>query len=151
MKLTIESSYAYKGKKHLRAYECVVPLYNLHYYIYIGKSIRDAALFAEKDWSGLDLQGELDGMLASAVEISHPDGGTGFIMLLSPEEDKVEDILSIAAHEALHLSWYVLDYVNIKVSRENHEAQAYLVESIFLNMKHALKDYSKRYKLKINL
>tara|TARA_R110002020_G_scaffold448039_3_gene660682 strand:+ start:1127 stop:1474 length:348 start_codon:yes stop_codon:yes gene_type:complete len=36
--------------------------------------------------------------------------------------------VAILAHEALHATWYIQDYFGVKVSADNNESQAYLLQ-----------------------
>lgn len=50
------------------------------------------------------------------------DGFSGYFVLLRPDANP-----KIIAHEALHLSYFILRARDIQVDPDNHEAQAYLL------------------------
>lgn len=144
------TSFALKGRKRLRAYDFVLPLYNLNYIIYIGPSIQEAAIYAETDHPGLELEiePETGGM---AIHTVHENEGNDFMILLSPNQNNADIILSTCAHESLHVSWYMCDLLGIKLDDSNHEAQCYIMQRIFQNCKDSIQDYIKRYRLDIKL
>lgn len=52
-----------------------------------------------------------------------------FIMVL-PKDTNGQFDRSIV-HEAVHISWYIIDYINIEIDYEDHEIQSRLVEYIY--------------------
>ena len=58
--------------------------------------------------------------MAAVLEVA--DGGKFFVMFLSDKQG--------LTHEAIHLSWMILSSCGVKLTPENHEIQAYLVDHI---------------------
>ena len=75
----------------------------------------------------------------------------GNIILISMEHAHKHPVLATCAHESVHVSWDILDRVGVKITPDNHEAQAYLVDYIFDMCKTAVEHYIKTYKLKIKI
>jgi len=114
----------------------------------------DACFGAESEFKEFDLkltENEPSGTLASAITITLPSGRKGELILLAIGESENHEILGILVHESLHTSWHILNTVGIHIEHENHEAQAYLLEYIFVQCKLAVEHYIKTYKLKIKL
>ena len=65
--------------------------------------------------------------------------------------DSSSTLLTTAAHEALHISWWIGDSLGLIYEVENHEAQTYIMQSIFGETKDAIEEYIKYYKLKTKL
>jgi len=140
----MKNPYTVKGSNKVRAYEPVLPLYNAPYFIYIGNTVRDAA-----DGAQLELGKRFDPKItpntgAKAISMEHPEKGVSYVILLGI--DIQLDIFTVAAHEALHLSWWMLDDRGVELSPENHEAQAYVLQDIFGELKNAIEEYNKFYK-----
>lgn len=49
-----------------------------------------------------------------------------FITNKDPKLLGAKDIVHTIHHEAIHTSWFILDYVGVKVDADNHEALTYL-------------------------
>lgn len=146
-----------KIKPQLRSYNIDVDVYDRVIHLYIGRNIKEAKYGAEEEFKDLNIhEDEVHGMVACVFTVENKQGHRGHIMLigmdefLDPEENDI-DLLSVCAHESLHLSWRILDAVGIDINVNNHEAQAYLLEYLFKNCKEAIKHYIKTYKLKITL
>ena len=56
-------------------------------------------------------------------------GENKFIIVITNETN-----VATIAHECVHLTWYILESVGVKVNLENHEAQAYLLEYIIFEI-----------------
>ena len=75
--------------------------------------IADAGGADDTDWADAD---------AACRGFRQPDGSNVFVAYI-PEGAPPETL----AHEAVHLSWYMMDTAGIAVDGDNHEVQAYLV------------------------
>jgi hypothetical protein len=67
--------------------------------------------------------------------------GKKFLMLIGTGTLTRDDLERLLVHESLHLSWYVCDAVGIKLSIDNHEAQAYIIEYIYDRISEFVEDY----------
>lgn len=146
-------TYALKGHKHLRVYQPTLPLYNIPYYIYIGRTVSDAAKYAETDHPGVGFEELVTANTgAYAINLIHPEHGSSYCMLFGTELFESDEFcpLGTIAHEALHLSWFIGNDLGLIYEYDNHEAQAYMMQDIIETTVEALKDYAKRYKLNIN-
>lgn len=138
--------YTVKGSNKVRAYEAILPLYGIHYYIYIGETPLDAGAAATLEL-GKGFNPEISPNTgAKAITMVHPEKGTSYVVLLGTKVPL--DIYMVACHEALHLSWWMADAVGIELYPENHEAQAYILQNIFLELKNAIEEYNNAYKPK---
>ena len=63
------------------------------------------------------------------VDIIDSPKGVRFVMVL-PKKHSHKTIL----HESIHMSWFVLDFVQQEIEKDNHEALTYLTEFIFENV-----------------
>lgn len=150
--LTAPQTYALKGHKQLRVYHPLVPLYNIPFYVYIGPTVSDAAIYAEADHPGVGFSDFINPSTgAYAIQLDHPEEGLAYCILLGVDRFGPEYNMnphSTIAHEALHLSWFMGNELGLKYNYDNHEAQAYLMQYITESTIHILEDYCKRYKIK---
>jgi hypothetical protein len=108
-----------------------VPLYDIKVNLYITDCPLHARDAIEKEFKGLELNIDKN-TVGYGMSISHPNSGKVFNMILVIDKKTDHKKLnSIIAHESLHLSYYICDYLGIIVDSNNHEAQAYIMESIF--------------------
>lgn len=104
-------------------HEFVVPLYNVTVEIYVSKDMASCIKTINNVHSLKVENSKCEAkslMFTSCSEVR-------FAMLF---QDNGHDLSPFIAHEALHLSWYICDYVGISINGKNHEAQAYLLEHI---------------------
>jgi len=149
MSKPIKKPYVVKGVNKVRAYEPILPLYNIPYLIYVGKTVSDAGDAAILEL-GPNVKPNISvNTAAKAIHIVHEEYGDAYIILLGI--DSCSKLLITAAHEALHISWWIGDTIGLEYDAENHEAQTYIMQSIFGEAKAALEDYIKFYKLKTKL
>ena len=145
----IKKPYTVKKSKKVRTYEPVLPLYMIPYIIYIGETVKDAGDAAILEL-GPDIEPNITPNVgAKAMTIIHDEHGQGYFILLGIKSHPF--LLAAAAHEALHLSWWMLEQIGLDIDSENHEAQTYIVQEIFQTTKEALEEYIKFYKLKTKL
>ena len=109
-----------------------VPLYHVFFDVYVGYSMDEIKQHAEEVFPGLQLA-ELNTSTTKGFTylLKHFELGNHLSVLLSLEDLHYDDAPSTDCtiiHEAVHLSWYILESVGVKITGENHEAQAYLIE-----------------------
>lgn len=143
-----------KGFKKLRAYELPIDIYEKHVTIYVAATMSDAIKAAEQDYKTElhepdDIPSE--GCYGYAIRLVKNGVMANLVLLNMGAAERGADILSTCAHEAIHVSWDILDWVGVKISGDNHEAQTYLADYVFAGCKYAVKDYIKRYKSKVKL
>ena len=102
--------------------EFIVPLYDVRVVMYMGGSMKDNVEYINKDYN---ISLDNDKCQAKSLRFSN-DKETTFAMLFTEHENLPQMI----AHESLHVSWYICEYLGIKLSTVNHEAQAYILEYI---------------------
>lgn len=100
----------------------VIPLYDIGVTVYVSSDMIHNVTTANKDF-GIKI--ENSNCLAKSIQFSS-GSETKFAMLIK-DDDKMAQVI---AHESLHLSWYICEYLGIKLNYENHEAQAYILEHI---------------------
>ena len=120
-----------------------VPIYHVFFDVYVGYDMNDIKQHAEDIFPGLQLT-ELNTSTTQGFTylLKHYELGNHLSVLFSLNGLDFEDAPSLdctIVHEAVHLSWYILESVGIKVTAENHEAQAYLVEFLVKKIKEVIK------------
>lgn len=103
-------------------YDFTIPLYDVEITIYVSDKMSNNVDAINSDFK---MSVENDKCEAKSVQFGN-DRGTRFAMLFK-EGSEIDKLI---AHESLHISWYVCEYLGIKLSPNNHEAQAYLIEYI---------------------
>jgi len=76
--------------------------------------------------------------------IDCPVAGKGVIVVLNTfmsDDIEVDDTIH---HEAVHVSWMILNALGIKITYDNHEIQAYLLEHVIKDIKNAYKEYCEK-------
>lgn len=121
-------------RENLTIYETVtIPLLGASYDVVVGLNMKDVKLMAENLYKGLDLSTLTTDAGGYTCEIISRQGkGTNFMVLIATESnsENAPSLQRVLAHEATHLSWYILDYLGIRIDPRNHEMQAFLVEEI---------------------
>jgi hypothetical protein len=71
--------------------------------------------------------------------VKGPMVGTNFYVFVCinehnpPAWPRIEDTI---VHEATHLSWFILDNLNINITADNHEIQCYMMEHLVRDITH---------------
>lgn len=134
-----------KGTSGARKYSFTLSLYNISYDVFVGETIHHAANAAQITYPGLSLKEDVGPQIGGyAIELSHPEEGLSFLILLTPDISNTDKIPGICAHESLHLSWFISDALGIKNKKNNHEPQAYILQEIFNNCMRAYTDYTNK-------
>lgn len=127
-----------------------VPLFHVSYEVIVASNMKDATVHAESMYPGLKLsQSRTSGALGYSFLLKHDELGNHLCLLvgLAGSDFDVEEqpsVLSTIVHEAVHLSWYIMDIVGIEVNAENNEIQAYLIEDIVRNVNKVVKNAEKK-------
>ena len=111
-----------------------VPLFHAFYDIMVGTDMLALKDHAEAQFPGLKLSDSV-GLHTPGYTylLNHHELGNQLSVLISLQELDIPDgptLESTIVHEAIHLSWYIIDGLGIKIDSDNHEIQCYLVESI---------------------
>lgn len=111
-----------------------VPLFHAYYDIMVGLDMPTLRDHAESLFPGLKLSESVGHHTPGYTYlINHHELGNQLSVLISLEELHIPDgptIEGTIVHEAVHLSWYIMDGLGIKVNQDNHEIQCYLMEHI---------------------
>ena len=75
----------------------------------------------EAEYPGVEF-GDIKNLKNMAAVIEATDGGKFFLLFLADKNG--------LTHEAIHLSWMICHACGVKLSPDNHEIQAYLVDHI---------------------
>ena len=113
-----------------------IPLFNGNYEVMVGNYMDEMMAHMRTMLGGISLidrdkYGSIDIPGYSCVLKGNIFPTTFYVFLcLNPDglSKKWPDISSTIIHEATHLSWYVLDHLQIEVGPENHEIQCYLMQ-----------------------
>ena len=74
-----------------------------------------------------DIEYSLVGSYGQFITVDYVSKGiSSFVLWLNPDYTQ-----GTLIHELLHASWSLLDYVGIKLTENNHEAQAYLLDYLY--------------------
>jgi hypothetical protein len=57
-------------------------------------------------------------------------GSTMFVLIKLRDDKDYPTMYDTIVHEAVHLSWAIIDQVGVGINQDNHETQAYLVENL---------------------
>lgn len=137
--------YTVKRSNKVRAYEPVLPLYNIPYLVYIGKTVKDAYEGMRIELGDKVTTDINPNVAAKAMTVVHEEIGTSYLILLGI--DSAANILGTAMHEAIHLSWWMLHDVGVEIDVDNHEAQTYAAQRIFELLEESINEYKHKYKL----
>ena len=113
----------------VKSHQIPLPIYRQIVKIYTGESYKDITTKIEKDY-GLE-PFEYDFQTASSLVVTHKEDNLIHFILILPKDVSY----STLAHECLHCAWDILGHVDVEVTKDNHEALAYLVGHI---MDHAI-------------
>jgi len=111
-----------------------VPLFYAYYDVMVGVDMIVLKEHAESQFPGLKLSESVGSSTPGYTYlINHHELGNQLCVLVSLEELNIPEGPSLEQtiiHEAVHLSWYLMDGVGIKVDQDNHEIQCYLMEHL---------------------
>ena len=111
-----------------------VPLFNAYYDIAVGTDMPTLKEHSESEYPGLKLSDSVGHHTPGYTYLLHSNEfGSKLTVLISLQELDIPDgpsLESTIVHEAVHVSWYIMDGVGIKVDQDNHEIQCYLIEHI---------------------
>ena len=105
-------------------------LFHGEYEVVVGSKMSDMIEHLETTYKGVVFPEDAvhTSGYTALINSSH---GVGLFVLIQTDKNflKISNNRTIY-HEAVHLSWYILDALGITIDRHNHEIQAYLVEDI---------------------
>lgn len=99
-----------------------IPLYNSRVDLYVVNSVKDIDEVYENKWPGI--KSEVSSSTVAHALWAHNKFIDNFALFIVDGEATYAHI----AHEVLHITYYMMDFLGIKVDSHNHEAQAYLLE-----------------------
>lgn len=109
--------------------EIKIPIYRQVLYILIGDSEENANLINNTHADNIDKVSASSDERGFTWSSDFKVGNETFKRFYISFEDKEKGCdKTTVEHETLHLSWFILDYVGVKISPKNHEAQTYLYE-----------------------
>jgi hypothetical protein len=109
--------------------EIKIPIYNMVLYVLVGNSEESANLINETHTDNLEKVSAASDERGFTWHSEYKKGKDTFKRFyVSFEEKEIGYDKTTIEHEVLHLSWFMLDYVGVKISPKNHEAQTYLYE-----------------------
>jgi hypothetical protein len=111
--------------KDIKKIPFIIEPYNIHTDIWYGDWKSNIDLI-NKNYDGIEFDiSKFSKKNSYVLYIERNDGSPYFIILLSNKNGIL--------HESLHLSWYIAEICDIKLTWDNHETQAYLLQ--YLNDK----------------
>jgi len=119
-----------------------LPLFHASYDVFIGPDIESIKDHIETTYSKLDFSIPANSMGYTSI-IESPLLGKGLIVVLNDFLAEEEDIQRTIYHEAVHITWMILGAIGVKLTADNHEVQAYLIEHVITDLQDAYKEYEK--------
>ena len=122
------------NKKEVSVYmeKVKCPLFHAHYDIIVGYDHECINKQITDIYPGISLQEEINqNTLGYAFSVKHHEHGFGFSIMINlgaQDNPASPGIMSTIIHECLHLTWFMMDGVGVKVDGSNHEVQCYLLE-----------------------
>lgn len=114
------------------------PLFHVSYEVIVGKDMQSMARHLD-DLHLVDQIGSIVGQnhIGYSLVLRDDMGALTYLVMIKLREPSKNEpsVESTIVHESLHLSWFILDGVGVKLSADNHETQAYLQEDLFDNIK----------------
>ncbi len=119
-------------EKNFKNYKFMVPMYGWPIDLYYGKA-SDVKEYVENKWGVCfdNFDGYCNGYTSIMGKLCKNHKELNMFFFISSETEKfspesgVNGIHTIH-HEAIHCAWFILDYVGVHISEENHEALTYL-------------------------
>lgn len=105
-----------------------LPLYDIPYEIIVGKGINDVVKHGESLFPGASLIKARD-FEAYACKMQHPEKKTRYMLLVDVTNE--EQLATLIAGEAVAMSWYMMEHVNLQCDTKNHDSQKHIVKAIF--------------------
>lgn len=117
-----------------------LPLYHVHYDVMVSSSMKQMVEHVNVLFPGLGMKVPETALGYSAV-ILHASGNT-MMVLINTSTRKAEEpsVTRTIVHESTHLSWNIMEALGLKVSEDDNEVQAYLMEEIVDRIYSAVKD-----------
>lgn len=117
-----------------------IPLFHATYDIFIGPTAQGIEDHINDTFPSLNYKLPSNATGYTSL-ISCPVAGKGVIVVLNTFMADELEIDQTIYHEAVHVTWMILEALGIKITYDNHEIQAYLMESIISDLKSAHQDY----------
>ncbi len=119
-----------------------IPLFHATYDIFIGPDHRCIQDHINETYPSLNFELPANATGYTSL-ISCPVAGKGVIVVLNAFLTEDIEMNNTIYHEAVHITWMTLEALGIKITYDNHEIQAYLMENIINNLKDAYEEYLK--------
>ena len=110
-----------------------IPVYKTYVELYAFEKIDTSKGLLEHKYKNIEFEIKEDSVGYSSWFKNK--GENKFIIVITNETN-----VATIAHECVHLTWYILESVGVKVNLENHESQAYLLEYIIFEIIKLLKN-----------
>lgn len=113
-----------------------LPLFHIEYDVVFGSEMKGMVQLLDSVYPGLE----------SVVNFNENDGGYTAVVKSPVFGTVLFSVINVGSiinnkftkrtiyHEAVHLSWYILEQLDIPINKDSHEMQAYLVEEIVEQM-----------------
>jgi hypothetical protein len=130
----------YKKNKNTYYVRLVLPLYNISYYVFVGDTMLDTCKYFDKVFKGSFYSKDPNVYTSGAYcsKSISTEGDVYFSLLFSREFLK-QNKNSLIAHEGLHLTYFIGEYLGLIFDIENHEAQTYMLQDIVNKVTKVLK------------
>jgi len=108
-----------------------LPLYHVWYDVLVGPRMEELIRHVEMLYPGISLE-ELDPSSGGyTCVLKHSRFGTILVMMISTDMSPgLPSLQRRISHEAVHMSWNILEGIGIPIDADSHESQAYIVEEI---------------------
>jgi len=103
-----------------------VPIYNQVVNVLITNNIKNAALYFEANYPGIDMD-NVEYVDAFMQRVNNKEKGVSKLYIAILEDCTPGTLV----HECVHAAWDILDYIGVGVTADNDEALAYLTQFLF--------------------
>lgn len=109
----------------------LMPLFPANYSIMIGGSMKQCIDSVLTTFEGLKLSDIELNQTGHSMSVVHHAHGTHFIMIIVQDgKTNPMNTLKTIVHEANHICWFILEWLGISITPDNHEIQSYMLEEI---------------------
>ena len=105
-----------------------VPLFPVEYNVFVSTDVHSMLDHAEEMFKGIKLFAKKD-TPGFTTMMTLLDGSQAIAVFINTTvNDELPSLIRRVVHQAVHLSWAVLETEDIEVDEDNHEVQSILVE-----------------------
>lgn len=108
--------------------DVVLALFNVKYNVVVSNDTDAMIEHIEELYDGVYLTMQ-EGVPAYTCKIAGPGSNVEHFVFLNSSE--IKDSIELLIHEAVNLSWLVLEYIGVELTKQNKTIQGYICEEIY--------------------